>query len=153
MDNGTTDYCKSIKSNKNKQGSSTVCRHISFFFLVIFPRSVLEDARKFLQWYKVLIILLISEFVCFLFNLLILLENLNYRKKERQRAFLYWFISQMAAAARTGLVRRWEPSASSGTPVWVQEPKDLGQRTLLSQPVNRELNWKWKSQGLGPAPI
>lgn len=57
-----------------------------------------------------------------------------------------------------GLLHNWpeypglsqEPAAPLGSPMWVQELKDLDHLLLYSQVINRELDCKGEQEGLEP---
>lgn len=52
------------------------------------------------------------------------------RGKDRESSSISWFTPQMPAMASAGPVHSLEPATSSGSPIWVQEPKGLFPRPL-----------------------
>lgn len=58
----------------------------------------------------------------------------TYREKEKlsERSSNYYFTLQMATTATAEPIRNQAPGASSGSPTWVQGPKELGLSLLYS---------------------
>lgn len=73
------------------------------------------------------------------------------RKRERE-SFIHWFTLKIATRAGAGQNWSQEPRDFSGSPKWVQGPKDLGSFPLPSQVIIQEAGWEMELLGLNPLP-